>query len=449
MRAPKILFFIFLFISVIYSIFVQGIIPYEIGFILISVCIFSIFMPQWAIYLLIIIAPINLYIVSKENTLFFYSKEYLYLMVLFLFFIRILGTEERKYLKNPLTVPIMFFALFMIVQAIRNPNILLGLNGFKFYLQHIPFMFFSLTFFRNKERLRDLIMLSFMALIVVAFFEILKFGGQVETLWKAELAVRIGHLTSSFAGGSLLTAMLCVTINCLALGIALRQKGPNRLLLMVLILLTIGGVFFSHTRGAYLSLIFSILVVFYYSGGRLKNFILPALIIVILLTYIPAFSQRFFSTYDVKANLRIYYYKIGLREILDRQLWLFGTGLFTQDLVGIKNWQPPMPEPIFFDNYFLIIIAETGILGIVFLGIIFFRFLKETKRIYSKLNNLFLKSLALGIITMWVTLFFAMTIGAATWFNVPIGMFFWLFAGLIFNLPYIENELAERQESAS
>jgi len=450
MKVPKFLFFIFLFVSIIYSIFEQGIIPYEIGLILILLSIFSIFMPQWAVYLLIIIAPINLYIVSKENSLLFYSKEYLYLIIFFIFFIRIVGiTEQRKYLRNPMTAPIIFFALFMMVQAIRNPNIGIGLDGFKYYLQHIPFMFLSLTLFRNKERLRDLIMLSFMVLIIVAFFEMFKFKGQLETLWKVGGAMEIGHLTSSLVGGSFASSMLCVTLNCLVLGIALRQKGLNRVLLLILILLAIGGVFFSHTRGAYISLIFSILTVFYYSGGRLKNFVLPALIIVVLLTYIPTFSQRFLSTYDVNENLRIHYYQTGLTEMLSRGLWLFGSGLFTHDMVGIKNWRHGMPEPIFFDNYFLIIIAETGIFGAVFLGIIFFRFLKEAKRIYSELNNQFLKSIALGIITMWVTLFFALTIGTATWLDVPLGMFFWLFAGLIFNLPYIENQLAERQGSVS
>ena len=449
MRVHKLVFFAFLFIGVITSIFKQGVIPYEIGLILISLFILSIFIPQWAIYLLIIIAPINLYLFSKGGTWLFYSKEYLYLIVSFLFFIRIASSNEKNYLKNPLTTPIILFILFMMVQAIRNPNIKVGFEGFRFYLQHIPFMYFSLVFFRNKERLHDLVMLSFMALIIVAFLEIFKFQGQIEALWRTDLATRIGHLTASFTGGALISAMLCVTINCLALGLVLKQKGPNRVLLLILILSSIVAIFFSHTRGAYISLIFSILIVLYYSGGRPKNFVVPVLIVIVLLAYIPTFSQRFFSTYDVNANLRIRYYAMGLKEIMDRQLWLFGTGLFTHDVVGINNWQAGMPEPIFFDNYFLIILAETGIIGVMFLAVIFFRFLQEAKKIYSRLNNPFLKSLALGIITMWVTLFFALTIGAATWVNVPIGIFFWLFAGVIFNLPYIENELAEKQESSS
>lgn len=445
MQKLKYLFFASLIFAVTYSIFQQGELSYEVYLLLFTLALFSIFIPHWAIYLLIVLAPINLYLAAHPGNLLSSSKEYLYIIVLFFSFVRIILRKDlSQYFKTPLTTPMVVFTIFMLVQAFRNPVLGLGFNGFKFYIQHIPFFFFGIIFFRDKRKLYDLLLLTFIILIVVAILEVLKFQGHLEALWlNDETAVKIGHQTGSLAGGSFTTSMLCVLINCLSIGMIIGQRGLKKILLISLIVLAIIGIYLSHTRGAYLSLLFSFLTLIFLAGRRFRLFLPPLFLTVAMLVYVPTFSQRFFSTYDSSANLRWFFYSNGIKEIFGRGLWLFGSGLFTHDMVAIKSWQPGMPDPIFFDNHLLIIVAESGILALILLGTIFMRFIKKAKMILGQLHDNFLKGLCLGILTMWFTLFFAMVIGTATWLDVPLGMFFWLFSGVLFNLPQIEKQVIE------
>lgn len=448
MRNLKFLFFLLLSLGSTYSILKQGVLQYEIIFLFIFLSFAALLAPHWAIYLLIIISPINLYIVTTKETLVFYSKEYFYIIVSTLFFLRILSrASERRHLKSPLTFPIVTFVFFMLIQAIRSYSPNVGAEGFKFYIQNISFFFFGLIFFKNTERIRDLISLTFITLVILSFLEIQKFTGRFGILWQADEAIRIGHLTTTISGTTFISSILCVLINCLAMAFVLRQKGIKQLLALVLSLIAIVAIFLSHTRGAYLSLLFSIVVMIYYSGikfrlGLLITFLL--ILIIIFLVYFPSFGQRFISIYDPNKNVRFFIYSNSVKALIERGLLLFGSGLFTHDLVGLENWTYGAPEPIFFDNLALILLAEAGIGVVILLSIIFFRFLKNAKEIYTNLKEPFLKNLSLGIITMWVTLFFSMVIGTTTWLNVPTGMFFWLFAGVMFNLPEIDDELSKK-----
>lgn len=181
------------------------------------------------------------------------------------------------------------------------------------------------------------------------------------------------------AGFCVITFVLCIWI--------FLQKRLNsktikyRLFLTLANLVIISGLFFSFSRAAWIALgivIINLLIKkieWKVVGGSLL------LLIVLSLVFLPLVKTRFYSQERLEINSnkeRIEITKDSF-ELIKNNLWLgVGLGNYTSELQNIKpnlaawNYQPV-------HNIYLLILSELGLVGLIFIALIVFWFVKNKK----------------------------------------------------------------------
>ncbi|MFC1849767.1 O-antigen ligase family protein [candidate division CSSED10-310 bacterium] len=230
-----------------------------------------------------------------------------------------------------------------------------------------------------------------------------------------------------------------------------RWRSPSKLINMLIWLLLVGAgvsLFFSFSRGSWITLILILILVGIMKLGRYFFYSLLIIALVFTMVFPDIVGDVSLAVYNINSGNvddRIYIWKSALDMIRDHPLVGVGPGTFNVNylnryqLVESSRWNASYHA----HNVFLHVAAEQGYLGLgaflMFWGIVFRRLILN-----FRLNNRsddFLKGFSCGILFCFINYFlWSLTntsLGSTTRSFFNINMIIWFFAALTFIIPKI------------
>ncbi len=202
-----------------------------------------------------------------------------------------------------------------------------------------------------------------------------------------------------------------------------RYSGRNWLVTFLPILMA--GLVFSYSRGAWLALAASALVVYVMRKGRLKWLVILSSLVLITASawllndnrylnfrpvyertiYHGSFDEHMEATYnmrDLSTVERFYRWIAGVNMV--RENWLTGSGpnsfypLYKRYTVNAyTTYVSNNPEKSTVHNYFLLLLVEQGLPGMLLFIVLYITMLLSAQRMYQRSEDVFIKGLMLLI----------------------------------------------------
>ena len=226
------------------------------------------------------------------------------------------------------------------------------------------------------------------------------------------------------------SAMLVCTVPVLISAYQLNKK--YRSMIIVALIIVLIALFFSYARGAWLALLIGVLSY----GLMRKGKLLMAFTIVLGLTigsvfwlssndryldyahdyrttiFHKNFKEHLVATYelrDVSTAERFNRWIAGVRMIEDNWLTGYGPNTFSDNykpytVPAFKTWVSDNKEHSTVHNYFLLVLIEQGIPGLLFFLLVVGTMIYYAEKIYHRTEDTFYKSavMACGVITMMI-----------------------------------------------
>jgi len=456
---------IFLFIGILLEVsFSISLLVTVGGLFLLTAFLISLKNLRAGLLLLLIIAPFS-NIISQVLPIGFLGgaelgigavlRDILLLFILMGWFFRVAMKDEAR-VCIPLKYPIIYMCIIALFILIA-PDKMTAVLGFRNTAFYIVILYLTANIFSTKQQIKRAMT------IIIVLGGLLAIFGLLQLLTNGALLMRLGFehgvggalvyyagVTRATAGvdNPLVFGIYMVMLILIASSLWLSTKKKS-VLLLVLIFLMITALVFTFTRSAVFALIGSIPFI----GIFLKRYKLIGGLVLIL-SGILMFSvlfpnsiivQRFFSQDEVSKRvitIRLTQPKRALQLLKEKPL--LGIGLGTQGAAKARFVRGLTPGVIT-DNYYFQILTEMGMIGLATYILLLFFLLKKAMSIYHSLTNIYLKSLALGI----VGIIFAMTImnfGASTFDSRILNIYFWFFMGILLSLRKAEAvSLSERK----
>lgn len=373
--------------------------------------------PEWLFYLLMASVP--------------WSVEYNFtpslgtdlpdepLMLLAAFTITALILFKRKQLTrdtlHPLLLLLLLQFLWTVATVITSTYPLLSLKYLlakSWYL--LAFVALPLYLFRDKRLLKNaamMVLLSMMAFMMVAIVRHAQNG------WTFE---KINDSLSPFYRNHVNYSAVLVFMVPLQLAVMRLTSGRIRQVITILFIITLGALYFSYARGAWLALITGLISYWLLR----KKWLLPAFILVMVLSigavfwlkagdrylkyshdykstiFHTNFSEHLVATYefkDVSTAERFYRWIAGVRMIRDN--WKTGVGPTTfynnyksYAIPAFKTWVSNNEEHSTVHNYFLLMIIEQGVPGLLLFLVLLGALFWYIQRLYHRTDNRFWKT---------------------------------------------------------
>ena len=311
-----------------------------------------------------------------------------------LFFMK-LGSISIKYIFHPISLFLILHLIWIFFASLFS---LSPVVSFKFFLAKlwyvIPFFFLTFHFIQNKDSVQKIaqILTIFLGLaVMIVLTRHALEGFTFDTSHQVVRPIFRNHVNYS--------AILVVFIPFIWALYANATKGLNRNVLLGAILLFVVGIYFSYTRAAQVSLVIAVgaFFIFKYKLGRIA--VSSTLILAIFgtiylstnnkyLDYAPEFEKTIAhtkfdnlieATYkmeDISTMERLYRWVAAKQMVEDRPLFGFGPGSFyfhykKYVLSSFETYVSDNPEKSGIHNYYLMILVEQGIFGLlIFLGFI-------------------------------------------------------------------------------
>ncbi len=220
------------------------------------------------------------------------------------------------------------------------------------------------------------------------------------------------------------SALLVFMVPLQIAALRLTKREPMRLFLQCLLVVTIGALYFSYARGAWLALIAGWMAY----GLIRRRWLLPAfafgfaLCIAALLwlksgerylvfrndsqttIFHTDFREHLIATYqmkDVSTAERIHRWVAGFRMIDERWHTGYGPSTFVREYKGhtqpaFKTWVSANEEGSTVHNYFLLILVEQGVMGLLLFVLLLGTAFRYVQRICHRTNDPFWKQAALA-----------------------------------------------------
>jgi O-antigen ligase len=265
--------------------------------------------------------------------------------------------------------------------------------------------------------------------------------------------------------------LVCLLVPAIAIHYLTPAENKYKKWLAVAIAISLVAVFFSYSRGAWLALVVGFLVMIFIKWNQLKKIsILVILVIVVASSWLfvdyhymrfapdhdrtifhAEFSDHIAATVtmkDVSNAERFYRWVAGFRIFVERPFTGVGPNNFYTSyrpytLNSFETWVSNNPEHSTIHNYFLLTLAEQGIIGLFLMLLLWFGMLFKLQDLYQKLQSQFYRT---------VTLTVAIVVGMIASINFmsdmietdKIGSLFWLCLGFVFIL---NRQLQEERSS--
>lgn len=350
------------------------------------------------------------------------------------------------------------FYLFLIISSFYAENFIEAFRASFSQIRFFLFTIFVYYFFKPEKYLKLLIKFWTILIVLVSLDTLLQFFSGIDIFgYKAEgyifdkrnfLSPNIGRLGGPFGDELIVGAFLAKISSPIIiyyLGMIKFYDFKNKILVITTLTLLILTILASGERTSLL-IIFTCLTIFLLFQDIKKLFIfISTLIIFILIIYSNNnfFKNRANDTLQIIKDIpkssygRIYHSSI---EVWKKNK-LIGTGLknYHVNCVLLKDPNPSNSHnfcsPNHSHNFFLQILVETGILGIIFLYVFIFYLFKSfyKKVLIIKTIKDKYKYFASGSLFIVAFTVFPSIIPSGSFFTTWNGSFFWLHMGFILN----------------
>lgn len=345
---------------------------------------------------------------------------------LFLAYVLAGPSEILSKTKHPLIALLLCSLVWVIVTVLFSTDWLISLKFFLakcWYL--VAFVFVPLFFFVNKKTISSTAILFLVAMLSVTMISVYRhafYGFKFANINDAVAPFFRNHVNYS--------AMLVCTVPVLVAVYQLDKKFRSFTVAAIIIVLT--ALFFSYARGAWLALAIGSLSYWLIQKRKL----LITFIIIIVLTIASVswlssndrylnyahdyrttifhknFEEHLVATYklkDVSTAERFNRWIGGVKMAKDNWLTGYGPGTFYYNykpytIPAFKTWVSDNKEHSTVHNYFLLVLIEQGIPGLLSFLVIVGAMIYYAEKIYNQAEDKFYKTAALacGAITMMI-----------------------------------------------
>jgi len=323
---------------------------------------------------------------------------------------------------HPLIVLVFCNLLWIFVTIPFSTDWIISLKFFLakcWYL--VAFVFVPLLLFVNKKaigRSATLFLVSMLAVTVVAVCRHAFYGFTFANINDAVTPFFRNHVNYS--------AMLVCTVPVLIAFYQLSRRHRSLIVAAMIIVLT--ALFFSYARGAWLALIIGMLSYWLIRKRKLLvAFIAATVFIISSVLWLSAndrylgyahdyrttifhknFEQHLVATYklkDVSTAERFNRWIAGIRMVKDNWLTGYGPNTFYYNykpyaIPAFKTWVSDNREHSTVHNYFLLVLVEQGVPGLLFFLLIVGSMFYYAEKIYNRTEDKFYKTTALACGTM-------------------------------------------------
>lgn len=328
------------------------------------------------------------------------------------------GALSKNHRRHPLLLFLFFSFIWILVATLFSTDQFIS---FKFFLAKCwylgAFVLAPLIVFKNKKAIKIAAIIIAVAMLVVTSVILIRHFGydfRFADINDAAQPFFRNHVNYS--------AMLVCIVPLFIAFYRLTDSKKIRLLLSLAILILLGALFFSYSRGAWLALLLGLSAYWFIRKKLLFLSFIAAIIVSAIflfwaknnnhyLQYAPDFKttifhknfrQHLIATYrlkDVSTEERFYRWIAGVRMLKDNWLTGYGPNTFYNNykpyaVPAFKTWVSDNKEHSTVHNYFLLIAIEQGIPGLIFFLLLTGGMLYYAQRLYHRMTDIFYKTVA-------------------------------------------------------
>lgn len=379
--------------------------------------------------LLLIIVPllVNKYVynfrVNQETGLKLFT-----LIAIAIWLVKIINTKKYSLRKTKLDLPLILFALVLILSLFVSKTKMVSLQEFIIFLSYILIFFLITNNLDKKTDFNSFIHLLFITSSLVSIYTIMQYYGFDPYLSD------LHSLTSTIGQKNWISNYLAMIFPVVFSYFLLEQTKKNKILYFFLLPILYITLMICQSRGIWISISFTLILAIYITFKfRLfkifqenKRWLILLLIGFLIITAIYSTDnplnksaitvpQRALSTFDKQdpsINTRLLIWKTTFEMIKDGPILGFGIGSFKANYL---DYQAEILEdnPYYIKysgkageahNEYLQIWAELGIIGLGLFILIFYFFYKTIFNFFKSTKNIKDKTITLGLV-MGITSF--------------------------------------------
>lgn len=372
------------------------------------------------------------------------------LFLIFLCFVLIYKWFSKRDMEaikvSPFDMTIVVFIGVMLVVMLISPNEQVAFEGFRAIVQSMFWFFVAFQLLKDESSVRKLATLFVWLTGILSIHGIYQYiiGVEMPSTWISanEEGIRT-RVYSIFTSPNIFGCLIVLALPmCIALLLTTKNK-RKKLLFSVFAICMCASLLFTYSRGAWIGAVCAIGVYVFMKDKRL---IMPVIIVILLaLILIPGISDRI--TYMLSSDYmessmqggRLIRWTIGL-QILREHPWIgLGLGAFggavaaNHELFTEVGGQ--LIETFYMDNYYMKIIVESGIIGILAFVFLMWQVIRVSIKTVHIVENKFTKEIGIGIIAGLSGVLAHCFVENI--FEVPMmGVLFWVFVAAMAQLWY-------------
>jgi O-antigen ligase len=357
--------------------------------------------------------------------------EALMLLVTFLFAAKCIyhpASIDRRALMHPLVIILLVHLVWITVTLIFSTDRLLSLKYLLAKCWYVgAFIMAPLVIFREKKWIRAaavMIGIGMLIVALIALFRHYQLGFSFATVNESVAPFFRNHVNYS----SLLVCTIPLFVACYALA---DDKNVRSLILLCLAIMLI-ALFFAFARGAWLALVAGVAAWWLIRWKWLvKAYLIGISITIIAALWLKSndkyldyahdyrttifhenFSQHLVATYklkDVSTAERFYRWIAGARMAAEQPLTGFGPNTFYNNykpyaIPAFRTWVSDNPEHSTVHNYFLLLLIEQGVPGLIIFLLLGGVLLFYAQHLYHLVRERFYRicCITIGVITIMI-----------------------------------------------
>jgi len=348
--------------------------------------------------------------------------------------------KKWKVQPSALSIPIGLFIIALLMSLTNALNFSRGMQVLFFTLFTIALSFMTVNMVSDKSRLEKVVTVLFMSGLLVSFFSLFQFAGDVVGLPRSLTLLKEGYdsktfgfpRVQAFSMEPLYLANYLLIPLFLALSYFLSKVGKtssstvkilnNPWLLFFFISLMILVLVLTVSRGGYLGFgigLFYMMIVLFKKFFTIKN-ILISLLVITIVSYGVTFALSkgdYRATNEFVGHVMIKDYKVG--ESVNGRLAAFKQAYRAYDRnpvfgIGIGNYGPyvknyPTNKPKtgwdIVNNQFIELLAETGIFGVATYFLLLITLFIRSLIAITKAKDQFIKATLIGLTAAFIGIF--------------------------------------------
>ncbi len=315
--------------------------------------------PYLGIAFVIIFIPfegnININCVSK------YPLEVILTILVCICVYKLLVNRENHFRNNKLIIFYLPFMLCVLISLLESMEMSLAIKELVRWFELIVIYFLTINLIDDQKKLKVIIYTVVLTMVVVSVFGIVFYFTGILTIDRVGATSFFGH-PNSFAGyiNLILPVLFCLLLT--------RTLLWERILLGIFTIITVLAWFLTFSKSGWLSLLITIIIVFFLAKLRKRAIALLAMLLVVFaINFMSSnikndFNKVFYSAGYCNLRARVVHYPIGFSMV--KNDLITGIGIGNYPLLINKYSQRNDFQNNNLHNVYLQIFVEIGLMGL-------------------------------------------------------------------------------------